>query len=243
MHRIRINASLTMRAAHRAIKYRHMANWATKSPGSLFIVSKKTGFLPSKPPLRHLPEEFGDVDRLVNAMSFEQPDGNPGKLDIRYLGDFNFGDQIRALRLHDVTLVENGQLVAALFRDYSMLAAAYLLEPAHVKMLVSDTYGIGRESLPANIAVPLSHLSQKLDVYPSLDAAHGYLLNNWYVEGNDPTARPTMQNTRAIRMFLGNRDEEGFIALHAVMASHSKEMVHAQQDSIAAAVGNDQGMA
>lgn len=37
----------------------------------------------SKPPLRHLPEEFGDVDRLVNAMSFEQPDGNPGKLDIR----------------------------------------------------------------------------------------------------------------------------------------------------------------
>lgn len=70
----------------------------------------------------------------------------------------------------------------------------------------------------------------------------GYLLNNWYVEGNDPTARPTMQNTRAIRMFLGNRDEEGFIALHAVMASHSKEMVHAQQDSIAAAVGNDQGM-
>lgn len=43
-------------------------------------------------------------------------------------------------------------------------------------------------------------------------------------------------------MFLGNRDEEGFIALHAVMSSHSKEMVHAQQDSIAAAVGNDQGM-
>lgn len=41
-----------------------------------------------------------------------------------------------------------------------------------MKMLVSDTYGIGRESLPANIAVPLSHLSQKLDVYPSLDAAH-----------------------------------------------------------------------
>ena len=40
-------------------------------------------------------------------------------------------------------------------------------------------------------------------VYPTLDAAHGYLLNNWYVEGDDPTARPTVENTRAIRMFLG----------------------------------------
>lgn len=54
-----------------------------------------------------------------------------------YLGDFNFGDQIRALRLHDVNLVENGQLVAALFRDYSMLAAAYLLEPVCVAVTVN----------------------------------------------------------------------------------------------------------
>lgn len=56
-----------------------------------------------------------------------------------YLGDFNFGDQIRALRLHDVNLVENGQLVAALFRDYSMLAAAYLLEPVCVAVSPSPT--------------------------------------------------------------------------------------------------------
>lgn len=52
-----------------------------------------------------------------------------------YLGDFNFADQIRALRLHDVNLVENGQLVAALFRDYSMLAAAYLLEPVCLRLI------------------------------------------------------------------------------------------------------------
>lgn len=49
----------------------------TRTRASIYLLWR------SKPPLRHLPEEFGDVDRLVNAMSFEQPDGNPGKLDIR----------------------------------------------------------------------------------------------------------------------------------------------------------------
>lgn len=32
----------------------------------------------SKPPLRQLPEEFEDVDRLVSTMSFELPDGKRG---------------------------------------------------------------------------------------------------------------------------------------------------------------------
>ena len=42
------------------------------------------------------------------------------------LGQFNFGDRLQAMQLHDVNKVENGQLMAALFRDYSMLAGTRL---------------------------------------------------------------------------------------------------------------------
>lgn len=79
---------------------------------------------------------------------------------------FDFGAQVNSIAMHNVDDIDDPQLVGALFRDYSLVAAAYTLEPAHICMLVNGVYGEGRGTLPANIAVPLTKLAAKLNIHP-----------------------------------------------------------------------------
>lgn len=58
--------------------------------------------------------------------------------------------------------VNDAPLNAALFRDFSALAAAYLLEPCHIEFLKSKNYGRGSEYLPEKIAVPLKFMSDRV---------------------------------------------------------------------------------
>jgi indoleamine 2,3-dioxygenase len=53
-------------------------------------------------------------------------------------------------------------LMNALYRDYSFLASAYLLEPCHQQYVKDGTYGLGRESLPRNIALPIAKVAELL---------------------------------------------------------------------------------
>ena len=55
----------------------------------------------------------------------------------------------------------------ALYRDYSFLASAYLLEPCHLRFVKGEPYGLGRDVLPANIARPIAKCAA-LCVFPSL---------------------------------------------------------------------------
>ena len=50
----------------------------------------------------------------------------------------------------------NLPLMNALYRDYSFLASAYLLEPCHERFVRGEPYGLGRQVLPANIARPIA---------------------------------------------------------------------------------------
>lgn len=63
---------------------------------------------------------------------------------------------------------------AALFRDYTFWASAYLLEPCHLSMLRTGEYGLGRAQLPRNIAVPLAIISKKLGTKPFMEYALSY---------------------------------------------------------------------
>lgn len=173
------------------------------------------------------------MEEMLSSMSQLKPDGTAG-----LLGDFDFGIKAKQLDLHDVNKIDGGcgRLLSALFRDYSMLAAAYLLEPAHIKMIVAGEYGVARSVLPRNIAVPLAKLADRLHVQPTVDH-HSYTLNNWYMD--DPNAAPTVHNIQAVRRFLGGREERGFIAVHVGMAMHSATLVQAQQAGIHAAVAKD----
>lgn len=48
----------------------------------------------------------------------------------------------------------------ALYRDYSFLASAYLLEPCHERFLKGESYGLGRQTLPSVISMPISRCAK-----------------------------------------------------------------------------------
>lgn len=128
----------------------------------------------------------------------------------------------------------------ALFRDYSMLAASYMLENCHHTYLRSKNYGEGMSSIPAKLAVPLKLLADRLHYkQPLLDYAHAYALYNWKMP-NDPNPEATTYNnddivTQAnpiadvelIRKFHGCDDERGFILIHVAIVSRTHKQVAA----------------
>jgi indoleamine 2,3-dioxygenase len=125
------------------------------------------------------------------------------------------------------------RLNAALFRDYSMLSSAYLLEECHLNYLKTKNYGIGMDYLPEKLAVPLKHLANRINYgQPLLEYAYGYALNNWKLV-NDPKPESAdyknediwsnpekpLENLQLIRKFNGCADEHGFVLLHVVIDS------------------------
>jgi indoleamine 2,3-dioxygenase len=127
-------------------------------------------------------------------------------------------------------------LNAALFRDFSALAAAYLLEPCHLEYLRSKSYGRGSEYLPEKIAVPLKFMSDRVrNGQPLLDYAYGYGPYNWRF-AVDPTPGSSdytnemllpedgvsiTKHLKVIRKFNGCEDEAGFILVHIAIGSKS----------------------
>ena len=124
-----------------------------------FTVSTTRGFLPRQEPITELPSEFSAVDTLLNRMPVKTLSGAPG-----LLAQFTFGDTVLK-ELPDLTAeVEKYQddlvVMNALYRDYSFLASAYLLEPCHERYLKGEPYGLGRQSLPKNIALPIVRIAE-----------------------------------------------------------------------------------
>ena len=102
-------------------------------------------------------------------MPLIKSNGEPG-----LLAEGKLGDEVKNLPLYDLTKVTDSRLLSALFRDYTFLASAFLLEPCHLQYLKDKTYGLGRDVLPKNIAVPLSVLAEKLECYPFMEYALSY---------------------------------------------------------------------
>eukprot|EP00049_Salpingoeca_infusionum_P013395 m.250431 g.250431 ORF g.250431 m.250431 type:complete len:494 (+) comp15435_c0_seq1:477-1958(+) len=207
--------------------------WETTAPGWHFELTKEHGFMPTKPILRELPSQFEHVERLLQEMPIHKPDGSPGLLAT---GDFGAAVD-KGLPLYDVSRVTDPVLLSALFRDYSFLAAAYVLEPCHISMTETGNFCAARPVLPESIAVPLDTLGQKLDNAPFLDYAHGYALNNSYKI--DPNGGFTMDNMRTLRKFHGGDDEQGFILIHTAMVAHSGGLVTAGCNAVEAASKGD----
>jgi indoleamine 2,3-dioxygenase len=136
------------------------------------------------------------------------------------------------LPLFDLTNVTDVRLLAALQRDYCFLASAYSLESCHTSLVNSDykDYGKATEELPPQLAVPLLQLSKKNNVFPWLDYAYGYGLNNAVLrEGEDNT---DYNSYNTIRTFNGNQSEEGFINVHVAMVSQSGDLLKYQQECL-----------
>lgn len=117
------------------------------------------------------------------------------------------------------------------------MASAYLLEPCDIQYRKDKTYGLGRQSLPANIAVPLVQAAEKIGQRPFMEYALSYALYNY--KRKDPSKGLDYNNLDLIRAFSGYPDEYGFILVHVAMVRHSGALAAASLTALdAAAEGN-----
>ena len=109
---------------------------------TFFGDTRRHGFLPSQKPVGKLPTEFDVLENILQKMTCIQPDGTrSGLLAHNELGktvDSDFPDL-----MHEIQKVDDSdqRMLAALFRDYSFLSSAYMLEPSHVHYLKTGNYG------------------------------------------------------------------------------------------------------
>jgi indoleamine 2,3-dioxygenase len=123
-----------------------------------FMVSTQRGFLPRMDPIIQLPGEFDVVEALLQDMPIQKLDGTPG-----LLAEAKLGDAVE--RLPDLTHLVDGYkdnlpLMNALYRDYSFLASAYLLEPCHERYVRGEGYGLARDVLPRQISRPMARCAE-----------------------------------------------------------------------------------
>lgn len=205
----------------------HPDSWFSCGPGA-------NGFLPVGTPLARLPPKYDQLNKLLDDMRIVKEDGQPGLLAQGTLGDTVH----RELPVMDVSEETSIEVLAALHRDFSFLASAYTFEPAHQRLSDGQgVYGQARQELPPQLAEPLVTLGGKLNVYPWLDYAYGYGLNNAVLT---PGADPLQQTSfTTCRMFHGHPSESGFINVHVVMVSQTGELLRHQQSVLRAAAGHD----
>ena len=123
------------------------------------MVSTTRGFLPRMDPIFQLPEEFDPLESILQRMPVKTASGETGLLGTFGLGeavDKGFPDLTNAMEAykHDLPLMN------ALYRDYSFLASAYLLEPCHENFVNGRSYGLGRDRLPAQISRPIAKCAE-----------------------------------------------------------------------------------
>jgi indoleamine 2,3-dioxygenase len=174
-----------------------------------------------------LPDKYSVLQNLLDDMSIQKNDGskgllhnNDGVLESRCLSLPNYLDLVKT--------ESEKFLIAALYRSYCFLASAYLLEPAYKAFLETGKYGVGRKSIPQNIAQPLVWLAEALDVYPFLEYSFGYSLGN-YVR-LDKSKGLNWDNLGMANKFSGMPDEAGFIMVHVDINSHTPALIKSIDD-------------
>lgn len=94
----------------------------------------------------------------MQELPYQKKDGSPGLIYYGKLGDY----VDNKFPLLDVSRITDHYLLTALFRDYTILQSAYLLENCFLKFLETSSYGLAKDFLPKNISIPLHIISQKL---------------------------------------------------------------------------------
>lgn len=151
----------------------HLPQFRRQLPS--FTLSRDRGFLPRDDPVIHLPPSFAQLESLLKRMTLVQPDGSRGLLAEGTFGQAviaelcDSAETLKTSNAIDAAIVDNDQsLLSALFRDYSFLTSAYLLEPVDLHYKQTGEYCSGRDILPAPIAVPFKKLADALGHFPSV---------------------------------------------------------------------------
>lgn len=125
--------------------------------------------------------------------------------------------------VYSVADIDDSATLTALFRDLTFWASAYLLEPCDFSFQRTKSYGLGRDRLPRNIAVPLVEVSKKIGAAPFMEYAQSYALYNW--KRKDLNKGLEFENLELIRAFENSPHEAGFILVHVAMVAHSGKLV------------------
>lgn len=179
---------------------------------NFFSIDSTNGFLPIKAPLVELPERYLDVQSIITNLPNLISQNDLLEKSILYLDN-----KIELVKQETDIFV-----IQALYRAYTFLTSAYLLEPSH-KNKSNGKYGVGRNVLPAQLTQPLEWVASKLDVYPWLDYHYAYSLGNWVKK--DPKAGFEYTNLDMACKFSGTSDEIGFIMVHVDINSHSPNLI------------------
>ncbi|KAJ3304224.1 hypothetical protein HDV03_002961 [Kappamyces sp. JEL0829] len=199
----------------------------------VFSITPKNGFLPLEDPIQDLPKEFGQLNDLLKKMPLLLDDGvTPG-----LLSKGEFGKAVEKLPLYDVSKIDNQALLMALFRDYTFAASSYLLEPCDIMNRKKGSYGLGRDVLPKQLAVPLVQIAEKIKAKPFMEYAQSYALYNY--KRKDPSKPLDYDNLELIRKFSGMKSEHGFILVHVAMVRHTGDLVKNVQGALEAAGNED----
>lgn len=208
-----------------------------------FMVSKPRGFLPRADPVWQLPAEFEPLESILQRMPVRTASGEPGLLAHNKLGptvDAEFPDLTWAVDKHK----DNLPLMNALYRDYSFLLSAYLLEPCHERFMKGEPYGLGRQSLPAVVARPMARVAELTGFMPFMEYAGSYALYNYKLE--DPAKGMDYDNIRLIRAFENGLDhtssEAGFVLVHIDMVKNSGPLVAGTVEALDAAHDNREAL-
>ncbi|KAK3360157.1 hypothetical protein B0T25DRAFT_446619 [Lasiosphaeria hispida] len=200
-----------------------------------FMVSTTRGFLPRIDPIVTLPADFDPLESILQRMPIKTLSGGPGLLAHGKLGE------AVAHELPELTdcidkYKDNLPLMNALYRDYSFLASAYLLEPCHQRFMLGEPYGLGRETLPANISRPIARCAALCGFKPFMEYAGSYALYNYRLACPSQGLAPS--NVRLIRAFEHGLDpsssEAGFVLVHIDMVRHSAPLVQGVLSTLAA---------
>lgn len=206
-----------------------MNYWDKQYTDGFFNVSKDYGFLPVKEPLKYLPNEYKELQDLINNLHVFQNTGTNDKKGILGVPD-EIVEKVKFIPNY-VELINKETdifILQALYRAYTFVTSGFTLEQAYQEFLQSGNYGVARQILPKNIAEPLVLVSNKLEVYPWLDYHYSYSLGN-YVK-KDPNGDLYWKNLDMACKFTGTSDEIGFIMVHVYINEVSPQLVGSVMD-------------
>lgn len=166
-----------------------------------------------------MPERFGELEELLQNLPKMKKNGEAGLLATEGL----LVPASEKVPLYSVEDISDSATLTALFRDLTFWASSYLLEPCDFNFKKTKAYGLGRERLPKNIAIPLVEVSKKIGAAPFMEYAQSYALYNW--ARKDPSKGLEYSNLELIRAFENSPHEAGFILVHVAMVAHSGKLV------------------
>ena len=181
-----------------------------------------------------MPPKFAKLEYLLQEMPKKTVSGSAGLL----AEEGRIAEASERVPLFSVDGIEDSATLTALFRDYTFWASAYLLEPCDFWFKRTGQYGLGRDRLPQNIAVPLAKISAKIGAAPFMEYAQSYALYNW--KRRDPGNKSLdFENLELIRAFENSEHEAGFILVHVAMVAHSNKLVEGVLQVLEAAQENN----